>query len=302
MVGRKKDRDPGPPLAAGASLQQMRRRVWLGRAGLWAALAAGPAALLVSLASPTTTAPPAAAPVHAVGSSHKQTADPSGYAAVFLQAWLRSDAGQDSAQARVAQSMAPDVDLPEPAADAQSAVERTTAVRGAQLSGDRWSVTVAAQSARGGVAYFAVPVTVRATGAVVVTGAPAQVAAPVTGPAVSSAYTVSVPDSGELTSTVGQFLGAYLAGQGRVDRYLAPRVRMSGVSPAPYRSVEVQEVAGQEDSAGDAGVPADGSRVHVVVHVQATSASGRWPLAYELALSARAGRWEVAALSSGGGQ
>ncbi|MCX4554222.1 conjugal transfer protein [Streptomyces sp. NBC_01500] len=273
----------------------------MGRAGMWAALAAGPVALLVSFAEPTTAATSTPAPVR-VETGAKPGLDPSGYASVFLQAWLRSDGGQDSAQAQVAQAMAPNVELPQPVQGAQPDVERTTAVRSAQFSSGRWSVTVAAQSAGGAVTYFAVPVTVRAAGSVVVvSGAPARVAAPAVGQEEQSAYAVSVPDGGELASTVGQFLGAYLAGQGKVDRYLAPRVRMSAVSPAPYRSVEVQEVAGQEDAAGEDRVPGDGSRVHVLVQVQATSASGRWPLAYELTLSARAGRWEVTALSSDGG-
>ncbi|MGW2557383.1 hypothetical protein [Streptomyces sp. NPDC001635] len=48
-------------------------------------------------------------------------ADPSGYAQLFIGAWLRSSADDPTtAQARLAQSMAQDVELPDPGSDAQS--------------------------------------------------------------------------------------------------------------------------------------------------------------------------------------
>ncbi|MFI6495592.1 conjugal transfer protein, partial [Streptomyces sp. NPDC050564] len=46
-------------------------------------------------------------------------------------------------------------------------------------------------------------------------------------------------------------------------------------------------------------VPADGSEVRILAEVEARDEVGRWPLAYELVLKARSGRWEVAALESG---
>ncbi|MEH0420735.1 hypothetical protein [Streptomyces sp. B21-083] len=42
------------PTAAGARLQQIRRRVHLGSMGVWAAVAAGPIALAVAVATPAT--------------------------------------------------------------------------------------------------------------------------------------------------------------------------------------------------------------------------------------------------------
>ncbi|OSC57789.1 conjugal transfer protein, partial [Streptomyces sp. 4F] len=46
-------------------------------------------------------------------------------------------------------------------------------------------------------------------------------------------------------------------------------------------------------------VPADSTKVRVRVQAEARDDAGRWPLAYELALLARSGRWDVAALQSG---
>src|SRR5690349_21568145 len=98
------------PMAAGARLEAMRRRVRLSRVAVWTVIAAGPIALCVAVASAPTTvaAAPTAKPTAARTAA--ATADPGGYAQVFVGAWLRSSANDDtSAQARLAQSMAPDV-------------------------------------------------------------------------------------------------------------------------------------------------------------------------------------------------
>ncbi len=113
---------------------------------------------------------------------------------------------------------------------------------------------------------------------------------------------MTVPADGDLSSAAGEFLAAYLAAAGEVDRYLAPGVSLSPVSPAPYQTVTVQQIlaAGQEAAAES--VPADGTRVQVMAEVEARDSAGRWPLAYELTLKARSGRWEVASLESGTAQ
>jgi hypothetical protein len=65
-------------------------------------------------------------------------ADPAGYAQVFVSAWLRSSADDTTtARARLAQSMAPAVELPDLAAGAQSKPESVTAVRSAQRANAR---------------------------------------------------------------------------------------------------------------------------------------------------------------------
>jgi hypothetical protein len=290
-------------MAAGARLESMRRRVRLSRVAVLTAIAAGPIALCVAVASTPTTVQAATPNKPTAVRTAAAAADPSGYAQLFLGAWLRSSAGDEtSAQARLAQSMAPGVDLPTPGSDAHPAPQSVTAVRSAQRGGDAWSVTVAAQYADGSVRYYAVPVVADGAGAsFTVTGAPGVVAGPAHASVPMSPYGETVPEGG-LSSAVGEFLAAYLTGAGEVDRYLAPGVTLTRVSPAPYTAVTVQQVSATEEAAAAEKVPADGTTVHVLASVEARDATGRWPLAYELTLKARSGRWEVAALQSGTAQ
>ncbi|MEU9286420.1 conjugal transfer protein [Streptomyces sp. NPDC048275] len=297
-----REEQPAPPTAAGARLQQMRRRVHLGRLGVWAAVAAGPVALAVAVATPATVvqAAPTAKPATVKTAA---AANPAGYATVFLDAWLRSHAGDESsAQARLAQSMGPDVDLPD-TSGAQPGPESVVAVRSAQQTGEAWSVTLAAQYADGSVRYFAVPVVAdSARASFTVSGAPGVVAGPARAGEVQSPYKVTVPTDGDLSSAAGEFLAAYLTGAGEVDRYLAPAVSLSPVSPAPYETVTVQQLLAADQDASAESVPQDGTRVRVMAQVEARDSAGRWPLAYELTLKVRSGRWEVAGLQSGTAQ
>lgn len=291
------------PMAGGARLEAMRRRVRLSRLAVWTVIAAGPVALAVAVASTPTTVEAATPAKPTAVRTAAAAANPAGYAQLFVSAWLRSSADDaTTAQARLAQSMAPDVELPNPAAGAQSSPASVTAVRSAQRADGAWSVTVAAQYANGTVRYYTVPVAADASGAsFTVPRAPGVVAGPGRAEVPKSPYGVNVPE-GELSSAVGEFLAAYLTGAGEVDRYLAPGVQMSAVSPAPYTAVSVEQVSAVEEDAAAEKVPADGTAVRVLVRVEARDAGGRWPLAYELTLKARSGRWEVAALQSGTAQ
>ncbi|KUN25079.1 hypothetical protein AQJ23_17050 [Streptomyces antibioticus] len=108
-------------MAAGARLEAMRTRVRLSRAAVWIIIAAGPIALVFVIASTPTA--PVAARQNRASTAQAVTAvaaDPAGYAQVIMTAWLCSSADDTaSAQARLAHSMAPDVDLPDPAPNAQ---------------------------------------------------------------------------------------------------------------------------------------------------------------------------------------
>ncbi|MET7520443.1 conjugal transfer protein [Streptomyces sp. NPDC005480] len=235
-----------PPTAAGLDLDRTRRTIRLGRAGVWACLLTGPAALALALTQPAVTVVPPDAPAPAPNAASAVTAaDPSGYVAEFADAWLRSDAdAPDSTSAMRALHLGPGVALPEPA-DGAKAPQKVTAVRSVQRSGSQWSVTVAAQYADG-LRYFAVPVTAsKSGGAVAVTGTPALVAAPAAVKAAPSVYRVEVPD-GPLSDTVGDFLTAYLGGSGDVDRYLAPRTSLDAVAPALADKVDVEVVTARE--------------------------------------------------------
>jgi hypothetical protein len=288
-------------MAAGARLEKMRRRVRLSRLALFTAIAAGPVALGVAVMSGPTTVAAAPSDKPTAVRSAAAAADPAGYAQVFVDAWLRSGADDaNSAQARLAQSLAPDVDLPDPVASAQPKPAAVTAVRSAQREDGEWAVTVAAQYADGRLRYFVVSVTADASGAsFAVTGAPGAVAGPARAAVGKSPYGVSLPSDGDLSLAVGEFFGVYLTGAGEVDRYLAPGVKLSPISPAPYTAVAVQRVSAVEEAAAAEKVPADGTAVRVLVQVEARDSGGRWPLGYELTLKARSGRWEVAALESG---
>ncbi|MFC8064566.1 hypothetical protein [Streptomyces sp. NPDC057293] len=110
---------------------------------------------------------------------------------------------------------------------------------------------------------------------------------------------MSIPSDGALSSTVREFLGSYLTGTGEVDRYLAIGVELAPLSPAPYTSVSVGEVSTVEETAAAGQVADDGTKVRTRVQAEVRNDAGRWPLAYELALTTRSGRWDVAALQSG---
>lgn len=297
-----------PPTVAGVDLARTRRTIRLGRAGAWACLMAGPAALVTLVMSwPTTTVVAQAPPAPVRTAASPAPADPSGYVTEFVDAWLRSDADTpDSSAAARALRLGPDVTLPEPDRDKAvpgKGLEKVTAVRSVPRAGGQWSVTVAAQYTDT-VRYFAVPAAASRSGAAVtVTGPPALVAAPGAAKAGTSPYKVEVPD-GPLADTVGDFLGAYLSGSGDVDRYLAPGTSLSPVLPAAAEKtgVDVDVVTAREETAAGGQVPADGTRVHVLASVSARTTAGVWPLSYELTLSARGGRWEIAALTSGGGE
>ncbi|MGW1811542.1 hypothetical protein [Streptomyces sp. NPDC002078] len=166
-------------MAAGAPLETMRRRVRLSRLALFTAIAAGPVALGVAvLSDPTTIAAAPEAKPTAVRTT--AAADPAGYAQLFIGAWLRSSTDDaTSSQARLAHSLAPDVDLPNLAArggGAQSPLESVTAVHSTQRDAGEWAVTVAAQYTDGQVRYLVVPVAADpAGGSFTVTGAPGVV-------------------------------------------------------------------------------------------------------------------------------
>ncbi|MFE2302661.1 conjugal transfer protein [Streptomyces sp. NPDC059445] len=290
------------PVAGGGRLEVMRRRVRLSQLTVWAVIATGPVALALAATS-TPTAVEATIPARPTAVRTAAAADPAGYAQLFVSAWLRSSADDaTTAQARLAQSMASDVELPDPGAGAQSEPESVTALRSAQGEGGVWSVTVAAQYADGSVRYYAVRVAADRSGfSFAVTGVPGVVAGPGRADVPRSPYGVPVAKDG-LSSAVGEFLAAYLTGAGEVDRYLAPNVALSPVSPAPFTGVAVEQVLAVEGVAAVEKRPSDGTTTHVLARVEARDNGGRWPLAYELTLRARSGRWEVAALKSGAGQ
>lgn len=171
-------------------------------------------------------------------------------------------------------------------------VGATDAVASRRVGERYWAVTVAVDIDRPGDPlgpwFFEIGV-VDTDAGLAVTGAPAVVPPPVRAeldvPA-SRWRAVHRPDD-EAAATAQAFLDALLTGRGDLARYLAPGVRLAPVTPA-FDAVRVVRSA-HVDSSPDRRV--------VQAEAVATSAGLEVPLAYELVLERRAGRWEVRALS-----
>ncbi|MFI2740735.1 hypothetical protein [Streptomyces sp. NPDC018711] len=152
------------------------------------------------------------------------------------------------------------------------------------------------QSVRG-LRFFTVPVTETGSGdsRAYVAGAPREAAGPQAGREPDSSYTARVEDTA-LADTVGGFLSAFLGADGAVERYLAPGTVLARPE-ARFAAVETLQVLSQ-GRVGGAGQ--DGDTARICAEVTATDAAGRsWPMAYELTLTARDGRWEIASLDTG---
>ncbi|MGW1616409.1 conjugal transfer protein [Streptomyces sp. NPDC002285] len=276
----------------------------LARAGTWALIAAGPLIGAMALFGASAPAQSTTKPVPAVKSS--ASTGPAGFAQLFVGAFL--EAGEDT-EKNLAPYYSGSVSLTHPAGT-RSAL-RTQAMNAREVSPGYWTVTVAvnvaAKSKNGGytdagVQYFRVAVQSAGsddTSGYTAVSLPAQVAAPSALKPDDLGYPTSrgTGSSDPASDTAASFLKAYVAGQGELDRYTSPGIRLSPVVPAPYISVKLTSV--QDDSQDSAGtkVPDDGVRRRLLVSVDATDADGNtFPLTYALALTARGGRWEVSSL------
>ncbi|MET8508727.1 hypothetical protein ABZV60_29420 [Streptomyces sp. NPDC004787] len=290
------------------------RRAALVRLGVWAALAAGPAALLTGWSRPAPAGPaqlaPAARPPALSAPSGNQGA--AGFAELFLSVWLRSGTGEQTPATRTLKTMAPAVQPPV-WGKTPVAVDELVAVRTVPAGNGAWTVTVAAEmpdtagergSEVAGVRYFAVPVILteqrgtKTDAWSFTAGSPSEVVGPTVAQLPDSPFTTTVTEQ-PLADSVAGFLTAYLCSEGGAERYLAPRTVLPPLSPATYLTVETRRILADRPARDHKPSP-DGVRIQVRADVVATDAAGRrWPLAYALTLTARAGRWEIAALDSG---
>lgn len=272
----------GARLAAGATT-----------ALLWVAIACGPAAVgLIAWQLNQ----PAAAPVESTGLDPEQQAEQvraEEFAVRAVTTWLEARRGQEDLlkallpQASALSLPATGMTVDDPMVAASEQVTGSTGV---------WSITVAAtvadfrmQARR----FFAIPVQVVGDTAVAVS-LPREVAGTLlaaTSPAVD--YRVAVAASSSLYTTAEEFLGALLAGQGDVARFIAPAAEIRAVSPAPFTAVDVTQLAAHS-SVPEA--PTEGASLDVLVTAIAESGDQRVVVQYPLTLEVRAGRWEVAAI------
>jgi hypothetical protein len=174
-----------------------------------------------------------------------------------------------------------------------------------QTDQDTWSVTIAAtvtdtrpsstqpKTRR----YYQLPVQVTPAGAVTALTLPAPISAPPIIPTTTSdEYAVPLSMTSPVGHTVTEFLGAYLTGTGDVSRYLTPGVALSAVTPAPYTSVELDDLRAGDPSAAS---PDDGDRMRVLATATASVTDTQSSVVvYALTLTARAGRWEITGIDT----
>ncbi|MEU6346577.1 conjugal transfer protein [Streptomyces sp. NPDC046977] len=279
----------------------------LARLGAWALIASGPVMGVLALLSSSAPAQSAPKPQAAVEST--AATGPAGFAQLFVGSYLEAGEGTEK---NLAPYYSGSIALTHPAGT-RSAL-RTQVMDAREVSSGYWSVTVAvnvaAKSKKGGytdagVQYFRVAV--QSTGSTTGNDTPGYTA--VSLPAqVASPRSLKPGDLGYPTSrgsgtadpasdAAASFLKAYVAGQGELDRYTAPGVRLSPVTPTPYSVIKLTGVQDDSSDSADNKVPGDGVRRRLLVSVDATDADGNtFPLMYALGLTARAGRWEVSSL------
>ncbi|MGW1364743.1 conjugal transfer protein [Streptomyces chartreusis] len=284
----------------------------------WLLLIAGPLLGLMALVrQPAATAPSAAPAPAASAAGTADSAGPAGFAQLYVAAYVEAGKGTE---ATLAPYFPPMRGISLEAAAGTQRADRLAAVRVRKVASGYWSVTVAAHvtaqtkaSAKTGATdgtatapdevlrYFQVPVREFSGGGYVAAALPGEVAAPSAGAGAQLDYGTPVPaDSHDAaTGTVSAFLDAYLTGSGELARYLSPGTGLSPVSPAPYERIEVAQLA---ERGGDFRVDAatdEGAKRELLVDVWATGSDGQLrPLSYALALRARDGRWEIAALDA----
>lgn len=231
------------------------------------------------------------------GVAAEPSADPTAAAATaeaFVWAYL-GQAGRGN-EAAVEGFLADPVDLRE-VTPGSLYVARTAVVAANEQAPGYWAVTIAADTLAAteegyeprALAYYAVGVAETAEGHAV-TGPPsitAPPAAPGEAPDLAVA-TIGRPQASEELEAAQRFLLAFLAGDGELDRYTAPGLQLSAVSPPPYTSVSVQRSGLARRRDGTALLRLEVAATEPAGHTQV--------LGYHLDVTRRAGRWEVTAL------
>lgn len=226
------------------------------------------------------------------------TTGPEGVAEVYVAAWLGAPQSDLSSIA---------VYYPAPASFGDSApvaglssvppvrVLRTATVDARPISDNYWAVTVAATvqgDTAATVRFFRVGVMRTPAKVYVATSLPSEVAAPLGSRAPSLAaggYDSPGPED-PVAGAVSRFLGALLAGDGELSRYVAPGATVRAVKPAPFVGVQITGMA-QRRMAETPG------HIEVDVNAVGKDQAGRFSaFSYPLELAQRAGRWEVAAV------
>lgn len=185
-----------------------------------------------------------------------------------------------------------------PAKPTELTAPRVAQVQQAGKGTDQWQVTIAGTLPDGHEAYFAVPIEVQGQNASAV-ALPAVVPAPGGMDASRLAYEQQdIPASSLLAGAVGDFLGAYMAGED-TTRFVSPGSRVPPVKGSSWTSVRIEQVDASVVGGADATSerPAEGEQAHVRVQYVMNEPQGERadgiPASMSLSLTARGGRWEV---------
>ncbi|MBL0887335.1 conjugal transfer protein [Myceligenerans indicum] len=148
--------------------------------------------------------------------------------------------------------------------------------------------------------YFQVPVLIQRPAdedepfAVAALALPAPVPGPSGADSPGLDYPRTIPITSDAGESVAAFLGALVAGDGEITRYLRPGTAIQPVTPAPYTAVSVTSIGGSHEISDH---PSDGDGTHALVTAELTRPDGEKTTAqYVLTLVARDGRWEVSGL------
>ncbi|MFI5586314.1 conjugal transfer protein [Amycolatopsis sp. NPDC051758] len=280
-----------PDADAESAIRSASRRA--GRVAAWLTVVASPLLTITGLL----VLAPAGAPSMRDGGAPAPSASPEGWAEMYVRSWL-SATRDDSAEL---EAFYPPGMKSQRAVGTQVPVD--TAVISAVSQGPGvWSVVVVADvlvlqpDGKRTASLLCAQVAMTGSGdAYVATSLPSPVACPGTLGATPLAYDEVADPAGPIGQSVAGFLGAYLAGQGQLDRFVSPGASLGLPKPAPFAAVQVAEVRTHEKfEPGQAARPVDGTVIHSLTHAWGWDATGQsTPVDYALTLVARAGRWEI---------
>ncbi|HUR02439.1 MAG TPA: conjugal transfer protein [Nonomuraea sp.] len=280
-----------PDADAESAIRGATRRA--GRVAAWLAVLASPLVTIAGLVI----LQPAGVPPMRDGGAPAPSASPEGWAAMYVRAWL-SATRDDSAGLEF---FYPPGMKSQRAAGTQVPVD-TAVVSATSPTAGIWSVVVVADvlvlepDGKRAASLLCTQVAMAGTGdAYVATSLPSPVACPGTLGAAALAYGEVADPAGPIGQSVAGFLGAYLVGQGQLDRFVSPGASLGLPKPVPFAAVQLAEVRTHEKfEPGQAARPPDGTAVRSLVRASAWDATGQsTSVDYALTLVARAGRWEV---------
>ena len=96
-----------------------------------------------------------------------------------------------------------------------------------------------------------------------------------------------------------EFLAALVVGSGDVTRFISPDAAIAAVTPAPYTAIELEDVLVDHELTEADDVPQTGRTVHLLATATAIVTNDQAiSVEYALTMTAREGRWEVAAIDA----